>query len=562
MSKRWLLAVMGSVLLLATACGSTTPASSSSHPNSVTVDITSNIGSLDPSQFCCAEQESVEILTYATLMTYKPGTETLEPYLAQSYTTNPNDTQFTFTLRPNAVFANGQPITAQDVVASIDRFTSCEPTGAAAAYGSYFNMIQGYTDWATKCDSSGMPPSGAKLTGVVALSNNQVQFNLTAPTPYFLYMLTLPATSVIPANTIGAAPQYNLTTKFPMSSGPYMVQSYNGNKDLVLVKNPKWWGASDGFGNASIPKITFNEDISSQLALEQFQKQTNDFYVVPNPVPASEYLTIESTPALKSLYHSYPENGLEYLAFNYTQAPFNTSDSKLLREAINLAINRPQIIKDITNNRAQPANQILAPQIPGFNSSLPQYTYNQAEAKSLVNQWKSANGVSGAIKLTFIYPSDTQDHINLADEVQSELDAIGFNIQLQAYANTAQYFPYQENPKNPWQIGWSDWYQDYPDAQDFVGLLSYANKDGLDVGNYHNPQFETLINQGNTIANQQQRVSDYQQAMQVVYNDYGFAPLFYYWNDGLVQPYFSPSNPNYFLPPVGATWWQYISLKK
>jgi len=311
LTKRWFLPIVGAVLLLATACGSTSPSSTSTatHPNTVTVDMTSNVASIDPSQFCCALQEDVEQETFATLTTYKPGTETVEPYLA-TYTSNANDTKFTFTIRKGAVFADGTPITANDVVASLNRFTSCQPTGVPAVYGSYFNVIQGYAQW-TKCSKTGLPPAGVKgLSGLHVLSTDKLEIDLSSPTPYFLEMLTLPAASVLPASTFGPAPDYNLSTKYPEASGPYEFKSFSPNTQIVLVKNPKWWGAKYGLGNATIKQLTFLENVSSQLALERFQKGTNDFFVTPNPVDANSYLTIKSTPSLKKLYHSIFGNSL------------------------------------------------------------------------------------------------------------------------------------------------------------------------------------------------------------------------------------------------------------
>jgi len=562
--KRRFLPILGAALLLATACGSTSPTqtATATHPDAVTVDMTSDVGSIDPSQFCCVLQEDVEQETFATLTTYKPGTETVEPYLA-TYSPNSNDTKFTFTIRKGAVFADGTPITASDVAASLNRFTSCEPTGVPTSYGPYFSMIQGYKQWAAEC-KKGLPPKGVTgLSGIHVLGQNKLEIDLSSPTPYFLEMLTLPATGVLPASSFGPAPDYNLSTHYPEASGPYEFKSYSANGQIVLVRNPKWWGARYGLGNATIKRLTFVQNVASQLALERFQRLdgSNDFFITENPVDSASYLTIKSTPALKKLYHNFPENGLEYLKFNATQFPFNTKDAKLLREAVNLAVNRSQIEKTISNGRAQVANQIIPPSIPGYNASLKPYPYDVQKARSLVKEWKAANGVTGAIPIRYFYLLDTQDHINLADDIQTDLNAIGFNVTLKGYKG-GSFFSYEEDPHNPWQVAWTAWYQDYPDAQDFVGLLNSANDNAVDVGNYTNTAFDSLTDAANATADQATRVSDYQRAEASVYNDYGFVPLFYYWNDGLVAPFFTPKNPRYFLPPVMETEWQYISVSK
>ena len=563
MTRPRYLAIVAVLLFLVTACGSSAPASTSlaAHPDTVTVDATTNVASIDPSQFCCTLQQDVDQELFATLVTYKPGTETLEPYLA-TYASNPDDTAFTFTIRPGAVFADGTPITARDVAASLNRFTSCQPTGTPASYGPYFGMIKGYTAWAGEC-KKGLPPSGVTgLTGIHVLSTNKLEIDLSAPTPYFLYELALPAAAVLPASTFGPAPDYNLTTAYPEASGPYEVKYFNSNSRIVLVKNPRWWGARYGLGQATIKQITFIENISSELALERFQKGKNDFFVMPNPVDSSSYLTIQSTPSLRKLYHNFPENGIEYLSFNDTQKPFDTPDAELLREAVNLAVNRQELVKNITNNRAQAADQLLPPGVPGYNASLKPYPYNVAKARSLVAQWKKAHSETGPIPITLLFLSNTQDNTNLADDVQSELNAIGFSVTLKHYSALGEWAPYEENPKNPWQLAWTFWYQDYPDAQDFVPLLATADENGFDVGNYSNKTYDSLVNTANATSRESQRISDYAMAMASVYRGYGFVPLFYYWNDGLIQPWFTPQNPSYFLPPVGETYWQYISVKK
>lgn len=575
MRPRWFVPILGAVALLATACGSSPTAAPAKPTDTVTVDFSSNIETLDPGQWVDVNSAWPMQEIYSRLVTYSPYSQTIVPDAA-TWTVNKTavnghapGTIYTFTIRPGVVFSNGDPMTATDVIDSLNRVTSCNASGSGPApYGFAYSAIEGYTQWGGSCNSkTNLPPSGVTgLSGLTAINSSTVQITLTAPQAFFLNTLALDSAVILDHKTIGAAPNYAYNEKSPVGSGPYELSAWNGNQDMVLVPNPKWWGAKDGLGTPKIKKIVLKEDISTQTELEQFQKGQVDYF--QGPIDSASYLKIQQTPSLKADYRIEPENGIVYLAFNHTSMPFGGSskDSNLLREAVNLAINKAQLSKDITNNRGKIASQLLPPGIPGYDPSIQPTTYDVSQAKALVKQWEQANGVKGPIAITLAFPSNTQDRINTADFIQTALDAVGFNVSLHGVSNEGQYWPFEDNPSNNWQLAWTDWFQDYPDAQDFLfNLLSKEADNATNVGNYTNAQFESLITTADNLpaTAQATRVSDYQKAEQISMGDYAIVPLYYYWNDALIQPWLSPKptgkNVFLYIHPTEEPLWQFIS---
>lgn len=563
MRKRWLVPAMGALLLLATACGGGSTTTTTKPTNTVTTDFSSNIETLDPGQWVDVTSMYPMQEIYSTLVGYNKTNSTIVPDAA-TWTVDPTGMIYTFKIQPGVVFSNGDPMTATDVVDSLNRVTSCNASGAGPApYGFAYAGIVGYDKWGASCDKNSQPPAGVTgLTGVVALNSTTVQITLSDPQAYFLNTLALMSAVILDHTTIGAGGTYDQTK--PVGSGPYMLKSWNRGHQMILVKNPKWWGAQYGLGNPSIATIVFNEKVTTNLQLLNFQQGKIDF--MGGPLDSATYLKIQSTPSLKALYHIVPENGIVYLSFNNTQAPFNTKDAVLLRQAINYAIDKAQLSKTITNGRGPIASQPLPPGIPGYNSSIQPYAYDTTQAQSLVNQWKTANNVTGPINLTLIYPSNSQDHTNTADFVQSALSKIGITVTLKGFSDVGSYWPYEDDPTKAWNLAWTDWFQDYPDAQDFeFNLLSTQAFNATNVGNWTDPQFQTLITTADNLpaAQEATRVADYQKAEQIAHDQAAWVYLYYYYNDALVQPWMSPAptgnNVNLYLHPVQQPEWQFMT---
>ena len=485
----------------------------------------SDIPMLDPlGQNDTASDRALDMI-YDQLVEYNQTNQGLHPGLAQRYTISKDGLTYTFYLRKNVKFSNGDPLTAEDVIFSLNRITSQNATPSGPApYGSSYSDIVGYQKW---FDSKAQAKIGEPgMSGLTSPAPGVVQIKLQIAQPYFLYELAMAAGSIVDAKV---AQKYGVNYQLHATgTGPFKLQSWNRGHQMILVANPTCWK-----GEPKVAKIVYDENVSYDLQMLRFEKGQYDF--VFGPLPTEIYAKVLASPSLKKLYHVQPWNAYTYLAFNTTKPPFNNI---YLRQAANYAIDRALILRDITNNRGTVMTQTLPPGVAGYNPAVKGYTYNVAKAKALVKE----SGYKGQ-PISLVYPSNTSDNVRLAQIIQQELSAIGLKVQITGYSQIGSYWSLTDTPSANWNICWDDWWMDYPDAQDiFLNLLSTQSFNGNNSGNWTDPQFQKLIDAGDTMPPSQtaQRIADYQKAEQIAVSDASWLFLYDLWQDALVQPWIHP----------------------
>ncbi|MDA8346079.1 MAG: ABC transporter substrate-binding protein [Thermaerobacter sp.] len=549
--KRWSLLASGALTaaVALSGCGSSTPATSSAQ-QVLHFSFSSNIETLDPTEWTDVSSMYPMQEIYDTLVEYNQTNSGLHPGLA-TWTASSDGKTYTFTLKKGIKFSNGDPVTAQDVIYSLNRVTRGDANSSGAApYGFAYSDIVGYNAWFNKGNP---PPAGMSgMSGLTSPAPGVVQIQLTTPQAFFLNELALMSAAIVDPKVVQEYGQnYQLHA---VGTGPYMLKSWNQGHQMILVANPHSWR-----GSPKVQKVIIDENVNPDLALLRYQQGTYDF--LWGPLPSEVYAKIISSPTLKKQYSNVPENGVVYLAFNTTKAPFN---NVYMRQAVNYAINKQLLIKDITNGRAVMQTQPLPPGIPGYDSSITNpYPYNQALAKSLLQK----AGYNGQ-PITFIYPSNTTDHIRTAEMIQTDLKAIGLNVSIQGTSQIGNYWPTEANPKGNWNIAWTDWFQDYPDAQDFLeNLLGNEANNATNVGNYYDKTFQTLIDTADALpaSQQAQRVTLFKQAEQIAVKQAAWAFLYTEWNDALIQPWVQPQGTHsdlmLYLHPVKTPQFEYMTVK-
>ena len=485
----------------------------------------SSIPTLDPASWSGVTEQRPMAMIYDTLVEYNETNTGLHAGLASSYSVSSSGLVYTFHLRSGVKFSNGDPLNAEDVIYSLNRITSADPLGAGAApYSGAYSDIVGYQQWMKSGKTAAVGAPG--LSGVTSPAPGVVQITLAAPQPYFLNELALSSADILdPAVVQQYGKNYELHA---IGTGPYKLSSWNQGHQMVLVANPTSWR-----GAPYVAKIIIDENVTTDLQLLRFEKGDYDF--INGPLPSEVYAKILASSSLKKLYHTAPMNGVLYFAFNFTKPPFNNLDMRL---AVNYAVDKALLVRDITNGRATIMSQPIPPLIAGYNKSLQPYPYNPAKAKQLLK----AAGYKGQ-PIYLIYPSQTQDRVRMAEMIQQNLKAVGMNVQIQGIDQWTAFNDEEYNPKANWNIAWYDWWQDYPDAQDFVeNLLGTEMFNGTNVGDWTNPQFQKLIDTADELppSENAQRVKDYQQAEVIAHNQACWLFIYTLWQDDLVQPWLQP----------------------
>ncbi|MEA2779523.1 MAG: peptide/nickel transport system substrate-binding protein [Rhodospirillaceae bacterium] len=455
------LAVAGSALL--------TPAFADSQPKqggSIVVTFKDDLATLDPAIGYDWQNWSIIKSIYSGLMDYEPGTTKLMPDLAESYAISDDGLTYTFKLRPNLKFHNGRAVTSADVKYSIERAvnpkTQCPGAG-------YFNMISGYDE-----EAAGKTTT---LSGIATPDDHTVVFTLARPDATFLHIMAINFGFVVPKEEVE---KYG--TDFghhPVGTGAFKFGQWQLGQKLVLERNKDYHRAGVPYAD----EITFEFGQEPTVALLRLQKGEVD--ILGDGIPPAQFLQVTSNPANKSLYVQGEQMHTGYVTLNLKVKPF---DDLKVRQAVNMAINKKRIIQ-IINGRAQAANQVLPPTLPGYAKDYQGYPYDPAKAKALLAEAGYPKGFS-----TELYTTGTDPQPRIAQAIQRDLAGIGVKADIKSLSGPAVIEAGGTEGQAPmvWSGGLA-WIADFPDPSNFYTVIlgcAGAVKGGWNWSWYCNPELD------------------------------------------------------------------------
>lgn len=416
-------------------------------------------GTIDPQINYTSQFWQLLVITNDGLVTFAktsgPQSNDVVPDLAVAVP-KPQDggTTYVFQLRKGIKFSNGQDVTPQDVVASFQRIFKVNNPNS----GSWYNVLVG-------ADACLKTPATCTLAGgvVADAQNNTVTFHLTHPDPEFLYKLAVPFAYILPANT----PAKDLGTDPAPATGPYMITSYDPQKQLVMVRNPyfKQWSAlaqPAGYVNKIVEKFGVNPED----AVTEIENSQADWMF--DSVPTDRLAQVANQ--YPKQIHISPMMEILYAPMNVNIPPFNNKDARL---AVNYAFNRGAAVNIVGGpHMAVPNCQVLPPGFPGYEPYCP-YTKNPGATWTApdMEKAKTLMKASGQIgqKVTVIADDQGTDPA-LGTYMTSVLNELGFKATLKIISGDIE-FTYIQNTKNNVQISITSWIQDYPAASDFINVL-------------------------------------------------------------------------------------------
>jgi peptide/nickel transport system substrate-binding protein len=398
--SRRILAIGGAAMLALTTAGAVSagarPASSDARELVIARDM--DLTTLDPSRVYCDTCQIYMTAVYETLITVNPADNSLEPRLAESWEVNEDSTVYTFTLRPDVVFADGAPLTSADVKWSWERL------GGLAGSASY--LVGGISSIDTPDD----------LTVVVTFeSPNSAFLNVVAASYLAVVNSELAIANGATSDDTDDAEGWFLENS--AGSGPYVLESYSEGDELVLARNDAYWGTAPPFPGVTLIQV---QDSTSQL--QQLQSGDVDIAMQIN-VDALGQLEGDAN-VTTELIDSY--NFVYLLLFPAGPGGEALADPNV-RRAIRMAIDYEGLL-DITLGGH---GRLQASPIPnGFEGSegLPLPEYDPDGATTLL----ADAGVDG-LSLEAVYPAINiygVDFDTMMAKVQQDLSAVGIDLEL------------------------------------------------------------------------------------------------------------------------------------
>jgi ABC-type transport system substrate-binding protein len=366
--------------------------------------------------------------------------------LADLPTISSDGKTYTFKLRDGIKFANGNPITGDDIVYTWKRMLA--PDMASPADG-FFSDIVGAADY-----SAG---KSKDLPGVTA-SGNTVTFTLDKPIGSFLYRMTLPFTCPVPTGFSMAAAEDGSA----LVTGPYMVDSYTPNQTLVLKKNPNYNATALG-ARGKYDTITIQMSVDPAQAGLQIRAGQMATYMDRLAAADATAALQDTTLAGRVFSGTLPVT--TYLWMNTQVAPF---DNVKVRQAVNYAINRDAVLRVWGGpSQGSVSDQVLPPTMPGYQKIDAYPSGGDVEkAKSLLAE----AGVTLPITVELRVRNDAPGYMEIAQAVQEQLKAVGINVDIKGSPDSTNYGVISV-PANKVPMGINSWTQDYPDPDDFFGPL-------------------------------------------------------------------------------------------
>jgi peptide/nickel transport system substrate-binding protein len=481
---KWLVLVVaaGALASAAAAFGATAHRTAGA---TLVVDNSFTIKTSDPQRAFDPTASIIDRALYDTLFTYK-GDDLSNPIplLVSSWKATNGAKTFTFQLKKNVHFANGDPLTAADVVFSFDRLVNIK--------GNPSFLLAGVT---TK----------AKGKYTVVMTSQTPDTELTA-------ILANPSTGIVNSKLVkahGGTDAANASTadkaetwlNTPASagagSGPYVLKSYSTTSQIVLAPNANYWGSKKP---AFSTVVVRNMIATTQLI--NVQRGTHEIAI---DLSADQAQTLKGNSKLHVSLQ--PSTWVFWLFANNNPQVSAVTSNKQWQQAVRYALDYKSILSVAGPGAIQTPG--LIPSM--FLGALPQ----SADVKQDLAKAKAALAASGvgSQQVTLQYPSDLTINgvpfTSMAEKVQANLQAEGFNIQLSGSPTSNWLTAYRSGNM---AFGLSLWGPDYPDPADYLTFLP-GNLVGLRAGwaKGADPSLEALGAKALITTNAKQRKQIYQQ---------------------------------------------------
>ncbi|WNF30102.1 ABC transporter substrate-binding protein [Streptomyces sp. C11-1] len=397
-------------------------------------------------------------LLYRTLVTYKaePGPKggELIPDLAEDLGTSSNGAKtWTFRLKKGLKYEDGTPVTAQDVKYNVERSFSPDLPGGPDYAARYLAGAEGYQG----------PAQGKHLDSVRTPDDRTIVFELRKPFAEFPYATVLPTFAPVP-KARDKGPQYD---NRPFSSGPYKIESYARDKQLVLVRNTHWAPATDQVRKAYPDRIVVTMGLKGN--------QIDDRLIASSGADASAVswgkLRPESTPKVltrpevKARLLAESTNCTEMVQMHTGRAPF---DHVKVRQAVQYALDREAVL---TASGGPALNDPASALMPGslFDGGRQPDTLDippagdVAKAKQLLKEAGNPDGFSTSITVS-------NGDKGVAEAVQQSLGRAGIKVTIETVDPSAFYDTIGDT-KNRTDLVYTGWCPDYPSGSTFLPFV-------------------------------------------------------------------------------------------
>ena len=436
---------------------------------SVTFSLLGSPESLDPATTTSGASLMVEIQMYNTLV-YSDGgmvSSDIRPELATDWTISDDGLTYTFNLRNDVYFHNGEKFTAADAKYTFDRV-----------------MVEPYTSYLT-----------VMIKDTVVVDEDTFQVNLLYPSADFLPMCGMIYFAIVNEKAITSSETFMYE---PVGTGPYMLaDKFVPGQGFKFVYNENYWGAEP-----DIKEINFEIYPDTNTAVIALQNGEIDFAPA---LTVNDVAIVEADKDLK-LYQE-PSYTINYLTMNKNGAPYNND---LVRDAINHAINKEDLLLGAVDGVGEIANSPLNSLMLGYTEDIPFNEYDLDKAKQLMIDAGYPDGFS----CNLLVNSSNATSMKLAQIIQYQLAQIGIDVFVDQQEK-ATWSSNLSNSNFEIALGTLNW----PDSNNMVTYLYHTQGTFNYDRAYSNPEMDALIEQASQELDTAKRADLYEQIVKLGHED-------------------------------------------
>jgi oligopeptide transport system substrate-binding protein len=469
--------------------------------------------SLDPHRAEGVSSSNVLRDLFEGLVTEAPD-GTLIPGAAESWTISEDGRVYTFRLRANARWSNGDPVVAEDFAFGLRR--SADPVTL-----SEYSAILYPIDNADAVVNGKLPPD---RLGVRAVDQHTLEIRLHSPSPYFLGLLTHSSTYPVHRPSLLEFGDRFARPGNLVSNGAYRLKAWAVQSHIQVVRNPYYWEND---------KTTINE--VWYYPIENAESELNRYRA--NEFDMTETLPNRQIPSLKKNLpkelHIAPYLGSYVYGFNTSQPPFK--DNIPLRKALAMALDRDILVGKITG-----AGEIAAygwvPPVTGYKPQQPVWaSWTQAQRNAEARRLYAEAGYSADKPLHVELLHNTEiNHRRLAVAMAAMWREV-LGVETELLNEEWPVFLQTRRTRIDTQVFRYGWIGDYNDPFTFGEILD--SRHGLNDMAYNNPRYDQLLLQASREADPAARMALLEEAERVMLDDMPILPIYYYVTKRMVKPW-------------------------
>lgn len=427
-----------------------------------------------------------------------------EAAMAENWDVSDDQKTYTFHIRDDANWSNGDPVTAGDFEFAWKQLLDPE-TGSPAAFLGYF--IEGGEEF-NNGDGS------ADDVKVTAKDDKTLEVTLTAPTGFFLNIISNPAFFPVNEEVAKDDPKWYGEADSFVANGPFKMEKWNHDKKIEMVKNDQYWDKD----TVKLDKVDWAMVPETNTEYQMFQSDELDMTEIPSDM--AEQLIEGDDVVIED------QAGLYFYRFNVNEEPFQ---NEKIRKAFAMAVNQDDIVDFVTKNKEEAAHAFVS---PGFkdpsgtdfreaNGDL--VKFNPDKAKELLKEGMEEEDYDELPPVTLSY-STNENHKAIAETLQNMFsDNLGVDVTLE----NAEWNVFLDDQKAlKHQLSQSSFLFDYGDPINF--LESFITDSTMNRTGWSNKKYDELIKQARSEKDEQKRWDEMYEAEKMLADEMPFFPIHYY----------------------------------